>query len=418
SLKGKMDVIYFIIGMNIITVVLAEGGLFDYLAKKITLLTRGHSWKVFLLFCLMTYFLSLAINNLTTMLVLTPMILSLSRYLKFDIRVYLIGMIVASNLGGASTLVGDFPNMLIGTETGIPFLKFVKYMMPICFIEFLILIIYIRVSQKGSFSDLGVTPKNKSLESGAVDQALQPSLNGLTSKTKFFGRLEQDLKSGLKNTRVVRRGLFILGLLLVGFVVADWIPLPDFLTGGELRIVPPAWLALIGGGLALFLAGLKPGRVLRKLNYRDIFFFTGLFVLVGAAEAGGLLSWCGEIIVHLSFGNTLVRCLLLMWVAALMTAFLNAGPATALFLPLVVSFNAPAPHHLYWWSLSLGVLAGSSATLTGATAGSIVSTLLRKFTPGKINNLSFRAYARLGVPLALIFLLVSSVYVTFIYHYG
>ena len=102
---------------------------------------------------------------------------------------------------------------------------------------------------------------------------------------------------------------------------------------------------------------------------------------------------------------------------AVVTAFLNAGPATALFLPLVLGFNTVAPHYLYWWSLSLGVLAGSSATLTGATAGTVASSMLKDFTNGKSDGLSFRNYARLGVPIALIFLVVSSIYVILIYSY-
>ncbi|MBI4669157.1 MAG: hypothetical protein HY747_08225 [Elusimicrobia bacterium] len=258
--------------------------------------------------------------------------------------------------------------------------------------------------------------------------------------------------SSFKNPRAVRRGLFILALAVAGFLVSDQLGLP------------PALIAIDAGLAALFFTGLDTNQILKELDYRDTFFFAGLFVLVGAAQASGLLNWFAQFIVHLSFGNVLVRCLLLMWVAAAATAFFNAGPCTALFLPLVLGFKTEAPQNLYWWSLSLGVLAGSSATLIGATAGSVTATMLSQapvarrelrgrswgqrpwpsahqkqkgseqkgsdphqkkpsgggLTPSALtpSALTFYSYARVAAPLALIFLTVSSVYVAWLYRYG
>ncbi|MBI4669158.1 MAG: hypothetical protein HY747_08230 [Elusimicrobia bacterium] len=112
SLVRNLDVIFFLVGMNLVTAALALGGLFDHLGRKISSLARDDPWRIMLWFCLTTYTLSLLVNNLTTMLVLTPIILSLSRRLDLDPQPYLVGMIVASNLGGASTMIGDFPNVL------------------------------------------------------------------------------------------------------------------------------------------------------------------------------------------------------------------------------------------------------------------------------------------------------------------
>jgi Na+/H+ antiporter NhaD/arsenite permease-like protein/S1-C subfamily serine protease len=418
ALRSKIDVIYFIVGMSILTIVLNEGGLFDYLAKKIVLITKGNKWKIMLSFCLLTYVCSLFVNNLVTIMVLIPMIFSLSRYLNFDPKSYIIGMIIASNLGGASTMVGDFPNMLIGTEAGIAFIKFISYMMPVCLIELFILMIYIQATQKGLFL-------KREKKSGLNVYKELPQLGGKKSSPKsdkenLFYRIEQRLRAGLRDPEIVKRGLIILGVIVIGFFVSDFIR------------ISPAIIALIGGLAALFFCKVKIETILERLNYKDIFFFSGLFILVGAAEASGLLNLFGETIVHLSFGNVLIRCLLLMWLAAGITAFLNAGPATALFLPLVLSFGMSAPHYLYFWALSLGVLAGSSATLTGATAGSVSSNMLDEFLNmqkvKKVNGLkdkslpftsalSFREYSRIGIPVALIFLVVSSVYITLIYRW-
>ncbi|NVL91366.1 MAG: PDZ domain-containing protein, partial [Desulfobacterales bacterium] len=135
ALLGKIDVLIFIVGMQLIAGVLEEAGALEYLAKKITLATGGNSWRIMWLFCLVTYAFSLVVNNLTTIMLMAPMVLRLSRYLDCDPKPYLISMIVASNLGGASTMVGDFPNMLIGTEIGLPFYQFVSYMLPVCLLE-------------------------------------------------------------------------------------------------------------------------------------------------------------------------------------------------------------------------------------------------------------------------------------------
>ncbi len=173
--------------------------------------------------------------------------------------------------------------------------------------------------------------------------------------------------------------------------------------------------------------------LLQKVSIRDILFFSGLFVLVGAAEAAGALNYISDIIVRLSFGNILVLCLLLMWTGAFVTCFLNAGPTTALFLPVVFSFKSAAPHNLYWWALSLGVCAGSSGTLAGATAGSVTATMIDRFvkkeegvsmTPtstdeddGRYTKLTFQEYGAVGFPIMLIFLLISSIYVAVIYRW-
>jgi len=426
SLKSRIDVIYLIVGMDILTIILDEGGLFGYLAKKIVLFTRGDRWRIMLSFCFLTYLFSLVVNNLTTIMVLIPMIFSLSRYLNFDPKPYTIGMIIASNLGGASTMVGDFPNMLIGTEAGIPFAKFILYMMPICLIELSVLFLYIRLSQKELFF------KEKKAEIDVYEELPQLAYcdgGNAGNKENLFHRIEQKLKQGMKNRKAVKRGLLILGTLVVAFLISDFIH------------ISPAIIALIGGLAGIFFGKIKTGRILERLNYKDILFFSGLFILVGAAEASGLVNWFGEVIAHLSLGNLLVRCLLLMWLAGIVTAFLNAGPSTAFFLPLVMNFKVACPHYLDFWALSLGVLAGSSATLTGATAGSVSSNMLDEFLSTHVrggknspklangntcinssdtydnSHLSFREYAKLGIPIALIFLTISSIYITLIYRW-
>jgi len=211
--------------------------------------------------------------------------------------------------------------------------------------------------------------------------------------------------------RAQRRGLFVLGHVVFLFIISGMISLN------------PSAVALLGGTSLFLFSGIDRGKIIRGLGFNDIFFFTGLFVVVGGLEASGLLNYISKALEISSLGQPWLLCLVLMWAAAFLTAFLNAGPTAALFFPVVMGCALAPDHHIIWWALSLGIMAGSSATVFGATAGPVSVTLLEKFSrenqmdlPGG-NTISFRKFAGTGVPLMFIFLSVSSVYVTFLCHY-
>ena len=183
--------------------------------------------------------------------------------------------------------------------------------------------------------------------------------------------------------------------------------------------VPPATVALAGGSCVLLLWNRAAPRLIAKAGFGDIMFFGGLFVLVGCAEASGLLDIIATWMVDVSGGGLVGLALFLMWGAAIVTTFLNAGPTTALFVPLVMGLGVSEPHGLFWWALSLGVCAGSSATITGATAGPVALTKVEEFVKevkgrgdiAPVVGLSFFNYAKVGVPLMFVFLLISSAYI-------
>jgi len=441
ALLGKLDVLLFIVGMQLVTGVLDEAGALNYLAQKITLVTGGNSWRVMWLFCLVTYGCSMFINNLTTIMLMAPMVLSMSKYLDCNPKPFLISMIVASNLGGASTMVGDFPNILIGTETGLPFYQFTAYMLPICLLELFVLLVYLRFAQPSLFK--AVAPLHSLSADGypnfePLDEdcpELSDPADRAGNNNTLLNTIRHRLPQAIKSRDILMRGLIILAIVIVGFLLSDilnW---------------SPAVIAIAGGIIALAFGGCEPFSLLQKVSIRDILFFSGLFVLVGAAEASGALGYISGAIVYLSFGNTLILCLLLMWAGGFVTCFLNAGPTTALFLPIVFSFESAAPHSLYWWSLSLGVCAGSSGTLVGATAGSVTATMLdrfmreqNKFKAGmdeqfgqveavgdwsnstdkngqNLTSLTFKEYASFGLPIMMIFLFLSSIYIAMIYRW-
>lgn len=374
-----------LVGMGFFSIFFEQTNFFTFTARKIALFSRGDKTKVVLFLCGITYLFSMFVNNLSTILVIVPITFKIAEEFDMDIVPLLICEVIASNLGGASSMIGDFPNMLISSETNLLFHDFTFFMFPICFIELLALFVYMR--RKGWISDA----TGKRLEAGKEHALVE--------------RLERELKSTDFDQRAVRKGLVLLSIVVVGFVLSDII-----------HISAPT-IALTGGFLLLAFGGIEPKAILRKTNFRDVLFFASLFVMVGAVDASGALSAVSQSVKFISGGNLLLQALLILWVSAFLTSFLNAGPATALFIPIIFRFGMSYPHSYIWWALSLGVLAGSSSSLTGATAGAVTVTLVEDYKDSrKTKNalggiLSFRTYAEVGVPIMFLFLFISTAYI-------
>ena len=377
----RMSTLALLLGMGLITVALEETGFFAVLARRVSALSRGDWSRLMVLLCLTTFFLSALVNNLSTILVVLPVTLSLTRELRYDPTPFIIGEIISSNLGGASSMIGDFPNMLIASETGRHFHDFLLYMMPPCLVQLGITIWFIKKmkpSMPGQGNDTPAAPQSRSW---AQARALLP------------GKM--------------KAALAVLSVVIVAFLFCGAFD------------VPPATVALAGGFAILLLWNRAGPRLTGKAGFGDILFFIGLFVLVGCADASGLLDVIAAGVLDVSGGSLPWLALILMWTAAVATTFLNAGPTTALFVPIVTGLGVSAPHGLLWWALSLGVCAGSSATITGATAGPVALTKVEEFLKGTgpaagsapVARLSFINYARVGVPLMFVFLAVSSAYI-------
>ncbi|GAB4273164.1 MAG: ArsB/NhaD family transporter [Deferrisomatales bacterium] len=367
-LWGKGDTLLLLAGIGLVTGLLQEGGFFERLARRVVAAAGGDPRRVVLSLCALTYGLSLLMNNLATILVIVPLSLRVAEALDLDPVDLVLGEIIASNLGGASTMIGDFPNMLIATETGLPFHDFLVYLAPVCLLELGLLLAVLGVR----------TPRRP-----VAAQRLR--------------RLTAGLASSRWDPVAVSRGQAILAAMVAGFALGGWLG------------VGPGAIAAAGAGAALLAAGRHRSALVRHAGGDDVLFFACLFLMVGAVDASGALdgvarSWAG-----LWQGGRVAGGLALVWGAAGLTCFLNAGPTTALLVHLVLTSAAPADPAV-WWALSLGVCAGSSATLTGATAGPVSASLLER----RGVCLTFNRFARTGVPVMVGFLLLSSAYVVWL----
>lgn len=366
-LYGKLDTLSLLFGVSVMTALLDESGLFEAFAVWTLRAVGTSSWGVMASLCALTFLLSMFVNNLAAILVIIPISLRIADALRLDARSLVLGEVIASNLGGASTMVGDFPNMLIATETGMHFHEFLFHLTPICLLQLGILVVFL-------------SPAFGSQPMGVRQEA-------------SVGR--RGLNVVHWNRDVAWRGLVILGTVVVGFLVSAWVA------------IPPAGFAVAGAVLTFLFGKVSWNLLLRKSCLKEVLFFACVFVMVGAVDAAGILDRLGVGIGALWQHNPLFGAVALAWGAALLTAILNAGPTTALLLHvLLTALGGAAPGENLWWALSLGVCAGSSATLIGATAGPVAASLLERHGL----DLSFSRFARTGIPLMFAFLVVSSCY--------
>jgi len=365
-LGGKLDTLALLGGLSIVTGVLAESGLFERLAYRAVRAARGSARQLMLLLCVLTFVCSLFINNLATILVVIPMSLRLAKAMDIDPVPLVIGEIISSNLGGAATMVGDFPNMLIATETGLPFEQFLVHLAPICCLQLGVLLLFI-----------------------------YPRFTSRPMPTRQRNALLERLQSAKWEPAIANRGLALLAFVIVGLIAGGWLG------------VPITVIAIEGAVFSFLFGKVAWKRLIRSLSAGDMLFFACLFVMVGAVDATGLVRLLGPGIQSLWQHNPAVGAIALAWAAALLTCFLNAGPTTALLMHvLAIDLAGVDNTNAVWWALSLGVCAGSSATLTGATAGPVAAGLLE----ARGERLTFLQFARTGVPIMLLFLIVSSAY--------
>ena len=385
SLKMAMASIYFetlalIFGMSLISAVLARSGLFAYVAERSVSYSRGNGWVIVILLTLLTYSFSLVANNLATMVVILPMSLTLCLRMGINPIPLLIAEIIASNLGGASTMIGDFPNMIIAGAASLSFLDFIGGMMVPTLLLLAALLLFLQSRRR---------------EFRAQGSLLTEKDNSLNEQVKL-------------DPFLLKLGLGTLGLVLVLFVFADSIGLQA------------AHVAMVAGIILIELGHFKRKELLSASGARDILFFACLFIMVGGLSAAGILDAIASFIETVGAGNKTLSILLLMWIAAIVTLFLNAGPSTAFFIPVAMSLYTSFDDITVWWALSLGVLAGSSAALTGATAGSLASSHLDSYLTrypqlasvmNKSKGLNFKEYLQWGLPIMMIFLGLSTLYI-------
>jgi len=362
------NVIFLLAAMMIIANVLKETGLFQWIALQAVRLGKGDPFRVLVILSVITAVTSAFLDNVTIVVLIAPVTLFVASNLRVNPVPFLIAEILASNIGGMATLVGDPPNILIGSAAGIDFLTFVTNLGPISVI---ILVVFIGLSRF-------LFGKNLTIGSGtSVDiEAL-------------------DTSTLITDPDLLRKSLVV----MVGVVVG-------FLAHGALHL-EPATIALTGATLLMLWGRSDPHHLLRDVEWTTLFFFIGLFITVEAIVEVGIIESIAQSALRLTGGSLPLTSMLLIWFSAIASGIVDNIPYTATIIPLVQNLGQVMPAEPLWWSLALGACLGGNFTLVGAAANVVVANLAEKSG----HPISFALFLRYGAITTVVSLILASAYV-------
>jgi len=372
-----MNVIFLLMGMMIIVGVLKKTGIFQWLAYKSYALARGNIFILSAVLMVVTAVTSAFLDNVTTMLLMIPVTIEIAVTLKINPIAFLVPEVFASNVGGTATLIGDPPNILIGSYAKLTFAQFVINLTLICAICLAVSVVYYIYWYKKDY---------------------------LKAEVKDVDRTIAYLR---EEYRITNAKLTVMGLSLLGFTIFL------FIIHGVLHM-EPSIAALIGAMLLLAISRVDIVEMLEhEVEWPTLVFFIALFMVIAGAEETGLIQMIAEWVQQVSGGSLTVAIIMVLWVAAIASAFIDNIPFTATMLPIIAYLNTVLPgtdNNVLWWSLALGACLGGNGTMIGASANVVTVGLAEKAG----YPISFMYYMRacwwpmiITVTLCMIYLLIA-----------
>ncbi len=366
------NVIFLLVGMMIIVGITKKTGLFQYIAIKSAKAVKGDPLKILILFSLLTALLSALLDNVTTVLILTPVTILISVELGLNPTPFIISCALASNIGGMATLIGDPPNIMIGSAAGFGFTEFLVTLGPLVIILMLV----------HSFIMLFTFRKD-----------LRVSMERRARIMDF------DEKASIQNKPLLIKSLAVMGAVLFLFLFHSQIGLE------------PSTVALGGAAVLMLLSGGEEvDEYFNEVEWATIFFFIGLFIMVGGLVSLGVIDFLATKYLALTQGSVSATSLSIIWVSGFLSAFLDNIPYVATMIPLVEHLGKELgvmSINPVWWSLAIGACLGGNGTLIGASAN-VVSAGISGRSGYKISFLEFTKY---GMLTMLVTLVISTAYV-------
>ena len=365
------NVVFLLLGMMIIVGVLRQTGVFEFLAIWATKRAKGQPLRIMIFLVLVTAVASAFLDNVTTVLLMAPVTLLVCDRLNTSPVPFLMAEVMASNIGGAATLIGDPPNIIIGSRAGLGFNEFLVNMAPIVAVELILFVAILPWLFRGSFS---VSPES-------VADVL--SLNE---------------REAINDRRLLIKCAVVLALVFAGFLTHS------------LTHVEPSIIALLGAGLLVVITNLRPRDYMAAVEWETLLFFAGLFIMVGALVKSGSIERLAELVTTLTGGDALTAVMLILGGSALMSGIIDNIPYVATMSPLVQSLTQsisdPVQSESLWWSLALGADFGGNLTAIGASANVVVLGIARRAE----HPISFWEFTRKGAIVTALTIAVAAPY--------
>lgn len=386
AVKGiDFNTIALLTGMMILVAISRKSGMFQYLAVWAAKRAKAEPWGILLLLIIVTAFLSALLDNVTTVLLIVPVTLAIAKDLDVPAYPFLFAEIFASNIGGAATLIGDPPNIMIGSAVGLSFNDFVVNLAPV--------VVVILAVQAVIFHVLWGRGMKATLE----------------ARSKVMSMVAGD---AIVDRKLLYQSLFVLGLVLIAFVVARRLHLE------------PGTIAMFGAALLLLLdnfgrhAEAQTERVhatFGAVEWITIFFFVGLFIVVHGVEVAGVLSYLADQLLATTGGDMRTTALAVLWASAVLSAIVDNIPFVATMIPLIKdmapTFGGAENLMPLWWSLSLGACLGGNGTLIGASANLTVAGFAERAGV----RFSFAKFTFYAFPMMIVSIAISHVYLIWRY---
>ncbi len=363
------NTIGLLVGMMIIVMITKRSGIFEYLAVKLVKVAKAEPFKIIILLSITTGILSALLDNVTTILLILPVTLTIAKDLKLNPIPFIIAEVFASNTGGAATLVGDPPNILIGSAVGLSFMDFIKNAAVIVFpILFLTTFIFALMYRK---------------------------------KLKASDEVKKEVLALDENSYLKDKALLVKSIIVIFAVITG------FLLHGVFHY-ESATIAIGGAVLLLLLSGMRPEKIFHEVEWKTIFFFIGLFILVGGIKATGVIDLLAGKTLDITGGNVVLASMSILWLSAIASAFIDNIPFVTTMIPLIQKLGTLSNMNItpLWWALSLGACLGGNGTIIGASANVIAVGIAEEHGC----KITFGHFFKKAFPMMLLTIAISAIY--------
>ncbi len=363
------NVIFLLVSMMIIVNIATRSGMFNWIANELLRMTKGHPKMVLFVLGLFTAITSAFLDNVTTVILIMPVTFFIAEQLDINPVPYLITEIFASNIGGTATLIGDPPNIIIGSAAGLSFMDFVNELTPIIAVIFLAVV-------------------------GIMVLFFKKYL--VTTQEKMEAVANLDNSSTITDFPLMIRSAIVLVLVILGFVLHDITHIETCVT------------AMLGASVLLLFE--KPTKIIKDVEWNTIFFFIGLFIIIGGMEASGAIALMAKWILNVTQGSQEATAMIILWASGFISGVIDNIPYTATMTPMLLEIEKVMGNdytYPLWWCLSLGACLGGNMTIIGAAANVIVS----ETSAHHGHPIEFMKFLKYGFITMVVSLIFSSVYV-------